>query len=97
MAEGIKERDKRHLMTYHPQGDHSSSFWLHDETWLDFNMCQSGHAQRDYAIYRRLLLHDLQKQPIKPVLDGEPRYENIPIDFKSENGRFDDFDVRMTL
>lgn len=97
MAEGIKECDKRHLMTYHPQGEHSSSFWFHDETWLDFNMFQSGHAQRDYAIYRRLLLNDLQKQPIKPVLDGEPRYENIPIDFKSENGRFDDFDVRMTL
>ena len=97
MAEGIKECDKRHLMAYHPQGEHSSSFWFHDETWLDFNMFQSGHAQRDYAIYRRLLLNDLQKQPIKPVLDGEPRYENIPIDFKSENGRFDDFDVRMTL
>ena len=97
MAEGIKECDKRHLMTYHPQGEHSSSFWFHDETWLDFNMFQSGHAQRDYAIYRRLLLNDLQKQPIKPVLDGEPRYENIPIDFKSENGRFDDFDARMTL
>lgn len=97
MAEGIKECDKRHLMTYHPQGEHSSSFWFHDETWLDFNMFQSGHAQRDYAIYRRLLLNDLQKQPLKPVLDGEPRYENIPIDFKSENGRFDDFDVRVTL
>lgn len=26
MAEGIKECDKRHLMTYHPQGEHSSSF-----------------------------------------------------------------------
>ena len=71
MAEGIKECDKRHLMAYHPQGEHSSSFWFHDETWLDFNMFQSGHAQRDYAIYRRLLLNDLQKQPIKPVLDGE--------------------------
>lgn len=97
MAEGIKEFDHRHLMTYHPKGEHSSSFWFHEEPWLDFNMFQSGHAQCDYAIYRRLLYHDLQKQPVKPVLDGEPRYENIPINFKSENGRFDDADVRMTL
>ena len=29
MAEGIKEMDKTHLMTFHPQGEHSSSFWFH--------------------------------------------------------------------
>lgn len=97
MAQGIKEYDHRHLMTYHPQGEHSSSFWFHREPWLDFNMFQSGHAQRDYAIYRRLLLPDRQLLPVKPVLDGEPRYENIPVDFKSQNGRFDDADVRVSL
>ena len=26
MAEGIKKKDRNHLMTYHPQGEHSSSF-----------------------------------------------------------------------
>ena len=97
LARSIRQQDKDHLMTFHPRGRTTSAAWFNDREWLDFNMFQSGHAQRDYAIYRRLLLNDLQKQPIKPVLDGEPRYENIPIDFKSENGRFDDFDVRMTL
>ena len=97
LANSIRSIDKGHLMTFHPRGRTTSATWFNDREWLDFNMFQSGHAQRDYAIYRRLLLNDLQKQPIKPVLDGEPRYENIPIDFKSENGRFDDFDVRMTL
>ena len=97
LATSIKAIDKNHLMTFHPRGRTTSATWFNNAPWLDFNMFQSGHAQRDYAIYRRLLLNDLQKQPIKPVLDGEPRYENIPIDFKSENGRFDDFDVRMTL
>ena len=97
LANSIRSIDKGHLMTFHPRGRTTSATWFNDREWLDFNMFQSGHAQRDYAIYRRLLLSDLQKQPIKPVLDGEPRYENIPIDFKLENGRFDDFDVRMTL
>lgn len=97
MAEGIGEFDSRHLMTYHPQGEHSSSFWFHEEPWLDFNMFQSGHAQSDYAIYKRLLWPDRERLPVKPVMDGEPRYENIPVDFKAENGRFDDADVRATL
>ena len=59
LATGIKSVDKNHLMTYHPHGEHSSSFWFHNASWLDFNMCQSGHAQQDFAIYQRLLLPDL--------------------------------------
>lgn len=97
MATAIKSVDKNHLMTYHPQGEHSSSFWFHDAPWLDFNMIQSGHAQKDFSIYRRLLLPDLQRLPAKPCLDGEPRYENIPFNFKAENRRFRDEDVRHTL
>ena len=54
LATGIKSVDKNHLMTYHPHGEHSSSFWFHNASWLDFNMCQSGHAQQDFAIYQRL-------------------------------------------
>ena len=97
LATGIKSVDKNHLMTYHPHGEHSSSFWFHNASWLDFNMCQSGHAQQDFAIYQRLLLPDLNKEPHKPCMDGEPRYENIPINFKKENGRFGDDDIRHTL
>ena len=69
LATGIKSVDKNHLMTYHPHGEHSSSFWFHNASWLDFNMCQSGHAQQDFAIYQRLLLPDLKKEPHKPCMD----------------------------
>ncbi|HMN27507.1 MAG TPA: DUF4038 domain-containing protein, partial [Caldilineaceae bacterium] len=42
----------RTLKTYHPMGGHSSSIWLHEETWLDFNMMQSGHGRgRDTAVW----------------------------------------------
>lgn len=97
MAGGIKEKDKNHLMTFHPQGEHSSSFWFHDEEWMDFNMFQSGHCQSTYAIYRRLLWPDYDRKPTKPVLDAEPRYEDIPVNFKEEDGRFTAYDIRKTL
>ena len=97
MAEGIKEMDKTHLMTFHPQGEHSSSFWFHHAGWLDFNMFQSGHFQTSYKIYERLLETDRNLNPVKPVLDGEPRYEDIPIDFDEKKGRFIAYDIRKTL
>lgn len=93
----IKSIDKNHLMTYHPSGEASSSQWFHNCDWLDFNICQTGHAQTDYAIYERLLIPDYKLIPIKPCMDAEPRYENIPISFKAENGRFDASDIRKTL
>ncbi|MGD0577627.1 MAG: DUF4038 domain-containing protein, partial [Bryobacteraceae bacterium] len=58
MAAGLREGDGgRHLITYHPSGDSSSSKWLHNEPWLDFNMLQSSHAQRDKANYL-MIAHD---------------------------------------
>ena len=97
MAEGIKEFDSDHLMTFHPQGEHSSSLWFHNEKWLDFNMFQSGHCQSSYEIYRRLLLHDYALSPVKPVIDGEPRYEDMPKNFQIEQGRYSDYDIRKSL
>lgn len=43
LAETIRAEDPDHLMTYHPNGRFSSSTWFHNESWLDFNMFQSGH------------------------------------------------------
>ncbi len=43
----LKKNDTRHLITFHPRGRNSSSEWFHKESWLDFNMFQSGH--RTYA------------------------------------------------
>ncbi len=97
LGKAIKANDKKHLMTYHPSGEASSSQWFHNCEWLDFNIMQSGHAQTDYAIYERLLISDYNRKPTKPCMDAEPRYENIPKKFKAENGRFNASDVRKTL
>lgn len=94
MAEGIREGDGgRHLMTYHPQGGYSSSAFFHDEAWLDFNMFQSGHGTVSNPNYHRTL-QDYGRQPTKPVLDGEPNYEDHPINWQPANGWFDAFDSR---
>lgn len=95
MAAGIKEGDGgKHLMTLHPSGDRSSSYHVHDEKWLDFNMIQSGHGGLNKDNYK-MVSDDYSRVPVKPVLDGEPRYEDHPIGFKAENGYFDSFDVRQ--
>lgn len=78
MAKGIKEGDGgQHLMTYHPQGGTSSSDFFHDAPWLDFNMHQSGHGQDPVSRWK-VNQQDRALKPIKPSLDGEPCYEDIP-------------------
>jgi hypothetical protein len=95
MAKGIKEGDEgRHLITYHPSAGESSSNWFHDEDWLDFNMLQSSHGSRD-LLNDDLVSKDYNKSPIKPTLDGEPRYEDHPINWTPKTGWFDDYDVRQ--
>jgi hypothetical protein len=85
----IKMFDTVHLITYHPFGRTQSSTWFHNESWLDFNMFQSGHRRYDQTKgdgeYNnigednyRYVLNDYSKIPSKPTLDGEPSYENIP-------------------
>ncbi len=99
LAAGLKEGDGgRHLFTFHPRGPGQSSRQLEEIPWLDFNMSQSSHAARDHdtGLYAE---HDLALTALKPTLDGEPRYECIPVGFylKDHNGvdRFDDYDVRQ--
>lgn len=70
------------LITYHPWGKSSSGDWLHDEPWLAFNMQQNGHAY-DFDLWERIA-RDYARRPVKPVLDGEPIYEEHPIDFDRE-------------
>lgn len=94
MAKGIKEGDgDRHLMTFHPMGGRSSSYHVHGEDWLDFNMIQSSHGSLNIENYK-MLEEDYKRQPIKPTFDAEPCYEDHPIGFKVENGYFDDVDIR---
>jgi hypothetical protein len=98
IADGIKSIDKNHLMTFHPMGENSSSTWFHNSSWLDFNMIQTGHGQRSYAAYIRFVVRDYNLEPVKPCLDGEPRYEDHPVNWNPEvMGWFDDADVRQAM
>jgi hypothetical protein len=99
MAEGLRDGDGgTHLMTFHPRGPGQSSLQLQDAPWLDFHMTQSSHAARDHdtGLY---VDRDLALSPLRPTLDGEPRYETIPVGFYLANhnrlDRFDDDDVRQ--
>jgi hypothetical protein len=95
MAEGIEAgTGGTQLMTYHPMGANASSAWFHQDRWLDLNMFQSGHGERDNPNYV-MLLRDYARVPVKPVLDGEPRYEDHPVNWQPGEGWFDDFDVRQ--
>jgi hypothetical protein len=96
MARGLREGDEgNHLITFHPSGQHSSSTLWQNASWLDFNLVQSGHASRFVNSYD-FITHDYNLEPTKPVLDGETNYEDIPINFHLSNGRFVDYDVRVS-
>jgi len=76
MARGLRKGDGGvHLITFHPPGGSGSSTWLHDEPWLDFNMRQNGHVKEFTGRYDQTRA-DYDRKPIKPVLDGEPLYED---------------------
>jgi hypothetical protein len=99
MAAGIRAGDGgRHLMTFHPRGPGQSSSQLSDAAWLDFHMTQSSHGARDHDT-GLFIEQDLAATPPRPALDGEPRYEHIPVGFylREHNrlDRFDDDDVRQ--
>lgn len=92
LASAIKAGDAGHLMTFHPRGRTTSARWFNDRPWLDFNMFQSGHRRygqrmgnKDYPIPDGteedswMYVDSARKyRPLKPVLDGEPSYEDIP-------------------
>jgi hypothetical protein len=76
LIEGAREAGVNKIMiSYHPTGEQSSSFWFHDSPWLDFNAIQSGHFINTTGF--RLVADDYAKIPVKPTLDMEPGYENI--------------------
>jgi hypothetical protein len=100
LAAGLTDGDGgAHLKTFHPRGPGMSSIKLNDAAWLDFNMNQSSHSARDHdnGLYAE---HDYALKPEKPTLDGENRYEQLPVafHFRGMSGldRFDDYDVRQS-
>lgn len=81
MAAGLRAGDGgRHLISYHPRGVHSSSYWLHNEDWLDFNMYQTAHFHRYQKVYENAM-HDYSLSPVKPTIEAEPAYEDIGMEF----------------
>ena len=57
--------------------------WFHDDDWLDFNMRQNGHVAEFTGRYDQTRA-DYDRTPVKPVLDGEPIYEDHPVSFKAK-------------
>lgn len=109
LATSIRAIDKNHVMTFHPRGRTTSATWFNSADWLDFNMFQSGHrryGQRkgdgDYSIEEnteednwRFVEYSQSLKPLKPVIDGEPSYEDIPQGLHDPNEtRWNDADVR---
>ncbi len=86
IAIGVSGREDytRVLMTLHPRGSETSSTWFHADEWLDFNMHQTGHRQADATQCWAKIAADYARTPVKPVMDGEPLYEDHPVAFKAK-------------
>ena len=98
MARGLRRGDGgAHLITFHPTGGNSSSTWFHNDDWLDFNMRQNGHVTEFTGRYD-MTRADYDRTPVKPVLDGEPIYEDHPVAFDAKKfGHSIAADVRRPL
>lgn len=98
MARGLRRGDGgAHLITYHPPGGAGSSEHFHAEDWLDFNMRQNGHTAEFTGRYDQTRV-DYDRTPVKPVLDGEPIYEDHPVSFDAKKfGHSIASDVRRPL
>lgn len=92
LATSIRTIDPQHLMTFHPRGRFTSAWWWAGRDWIDLHMFQSGHRRygqqmgsKDYIIPAgteednwRFVQLTWGKDPDRPVIDGEPAYEDIP-------------------
>lgn len=98
MAKGLRRGDGgAHLMTWHPTGGNGSSQHFHNDDWLDFNMRQNGHTAEFTGRYDQTRA-DYDRTPVKPVLDGEPIYEDHPVSFDAKKfGHSIASDVRRPL
>ncbi len=76
MAVGIRSFQPDKLMTYHPNGGYLASDFFGKSTWLDLDLFQTRHQKgfREYRFTRKAR----KRNPVRPVIDGEPGYENIP-------------------
>jgi len=86
------------LITYHTcyemeTGYYSTmSYWTEDDAWLSFTMLQSGHGltTRSYVAVRE----EIERQCPIPVIDAEPAYELMPMNWPELTPLHDDWIVR---
>jgi hypothetical protein len=98
MAHGLAAGDGgAHLITFHPRGGGGSADYFHNDDWLDFNMRQNGHNAKFNEGFQNTRA-DYDRMPVKPVIDGEPIYEDHPVSFRADNlGHSISSDVRRPL
>ncbi len=98
MARGLAAGDGgAHLITFHPRGGGGSADYFHNDDWLDFNMRQNGHNAKFNEGFQNTRA-DYDRTPVKPVIDGEPIYEDHPVSFRAKDlGHSISSDVRRPL
>lgn len=76
LAHGLREGDGgAHLISYHICGWYSTSQFLLNEDWLDFNMIQTW---TEWSKVYPAVAADRALSPVKPVVLAEGAYENGP-------------------
>ncbi|PHQ59302.1 MAG: hypothetical protein COC08_08960 [Maribacter sp.] len=94
MAKGLNAGSGgQQLLTYHPNGIHSTVEFSEKFPWLGFHSFQSGHSQENYPVYT-MVAAAYTKRPTMPVLNMEPSYEYIGKGFNPINGYYTDYDSR---
>lgn len=86
-----------------------TSLYFHDRDWLDMNMLQSSHFKDPSVFFKsgfdfgwnatfnyEPVLQEYYSTPVRPVIDGETRYEDEPIDvlFEESKGYWKAYDSR---
>jgi hypothetical protein len=61
-----------HPITMHPDPSPNSSSFMHAESWLSFNTLQTWSTD---FLNHDMVSADYGRTPVKPVVDGEARYE----------------------
>lgn len=92
----MKATNNKAIISFHTQPNQlGSAQWFHKEPWLSFNMFQTGHC-RDEKVYDKIqTVYNMQ--PYKPVMDGEPIYEDHPVCFNVKDlGTSSAYDVRKS-
>lgn len=75
LAAGLQEGDHgTHLISMHPDPSVASSSFMHDETWLAYNMIQTWNT---YDQIHPAVTADYLRFPIKPVVLAEGGYEGV--------------------